>query len=103
MTRYYCYECKNAYGECKYPCEYVDPVGELHNADHIKCEIGDAVWVQEKCKCCGHNVQKGIILRDVIEIPPTYGKKVFRLYYIPEDEPLEEPKLCTQELEWVIV
>jgi 5-methylcytosine-specific restriction endonuclease McrA len=52
-TKYYCYECKNGHGVCKYPCEYVDPVGELGSADHIKCDIGDAKWVREKCALCG--------------------------------------------------
>ena len=56
MTKYYCYECKNGYGECKAPCEYLDPIGELDNANHIKCEIGDAKWVRKKCVCCGQEV-----------------------------------------------
>jgi hypothetical protein len=56
MTKYYCYECKNGYNECKYPCIYIDPVGELHNANHIKCDINDAKWVQETCQCCGHDI-----------------------------------------------
>jgi hypothetical protein len=56
MTKYYCYECKNGKGECNGPCIYVDPIGEMHDADHIKCLIGDAKWVREKCGCCGHNV-----------------------------------------------
>jgi hypothetical protein len=56
MTKYYCYECKNGYNECKYPCVYIDPIGELHNADHIKCDINDAKWVQETCQCCGQDI-----------------------------------------------
>jgi hypothetical protein len=53
MTKYYCYECKNGGGESNGPCVYEDPISELHDADHIKCSINDAVWVREKCKCCG--------------------------------------------------
>jgi len=56
MTKYFCYECKNSYGECKYPCEYIDPIGEMHNADHIKCDINDAKWIRETCECCGHDI-----------------------------------------------
>jgi len=56
MVRYYCYECKNGHGECNNPCEYVDPIGEMHNANHIKCMIGEAKWVREKCKCCGREI-----------------------------------------------
>lgn len=53
MAHYYCYECKNGNGESNGPCKYIDPIGELHNADHIKCSIGDAKWVHKKCECCG--------------------------------------------------
>ena len=56
MTKYYCYECKNGWGGCNYPCEYVDPIGEMHHANHIKCDIGDAKWVREKRGCRGHDV-----------------------------------------------
>ena len=52
MTHYYCYECKNGLGKSNGPCEYVDPIGELNNADHIKCEIGDAKWVEYFGNCC---------------------------------------------------
>ena len=56
MIHWYCYECKNGFGNCEYPCEYIDPIGELDNADHIICTIGDAKWVKAKCTCCGQDV-----------------------------------------------
>jgi hypothetical protein len=58
MTHWYCYECKNGFGNCDYPCEYIDPIGELDNSDHITCAIGDARWVKAKCACCGHEVDE---------------------------------------------
>ena len=54
MVKYFCFECKNGKGECNAPCEYIDPIGEMQNADHIRCEINDAIWVRRKCKCCGN-------------------------------------------------
>lgn len=56
MTKYLCFECKNGNDECEYPCVYIDPIGELNNADHIKCYLNDAKWIQEKCGCCGHDI-----------------------------------------------
>jgi hypothetical protein len=53
MTEYRCYECKNGQGISNYPCIYIDPIGELHNADHIKCGINDAKWIRARCECCG--------------------------------------------------
>lgn len=56
MTQYFCYECKNNYGKCEYPCEYIDPIGEMHDANHINCTINDAKWIRERCECCGQDV-----------------------------------------------
>jgi hypothetical protein len=56
MVRYYCYECKNGHGECNNPCEYVDPIGEMHNANHIKCMINEAKWIRKKCGRCGKEI-----------------------------------------------
>jgi hypothetical protein len=60
MTHYYCYECKNGHGESNGPCEYIDPIGELHNADHIKCSIGDAKWVRKSVNVVGRNVDANL-------------------------------------------
>lgn len=48
MTKYLCYKCNK-----EYPCVYIDPIGELDNADHIKCNLNDAKWLRERCGCCG--------------------------------------------------
>jgi hypothetical protein len=56
MIKYLCYECKNGMGECFSPCVYIDPVGEMHDADHIKCDLNDAKWVRETCDCCGQEI-----------------------------------------------
>ena len=47
MTHWYCYECRTRSGECNGPCEYIDPIGELHEPP-IKCTIDDAVWTKDK-------------------------------------------------------
>ena len=56
MVKYLCFECKNGNDECEYPCVYIDPIGELNNADHIKCYMNNAIWIRERCNCCGHDI-----------------------------------------------